>query len=249
MPPAVLYCGDTSLTDAAAYLAGLVHAWGWPLDYVPSDQAIRAEFLERPHRLFVLSDYPHAQFDPALEQRLLAHVAAGAGLVMIGGWESFHGCGGDWDGSLVAEALPVVIDPTDDRVNCDQPVLVYPACRHPIVDGLPWDARPPVIGGYNRFTPKAGGEVILESHRYAACRVEGGFHFEPAGRAPLLVVGRYGQGRTAALATDVAPHWVGPWVDWGTPRLAAQAPGASAIEVGGHYAEFLRRLLQWAAGA
>ena len=46
------------------------------------------------------------------------------------------------------------------------------------------------------------------------------------------MVGEFGRGRTAALATDVAPHWVGPLVDWGVPRVAAQAPQANAVEVG-----------------
>ncbi len=37
-----------------------------------------------------------------------------------------------------------------------------------------------------------------------------------------LVVGQHGRGRTAALATDVAPHWVGGLVDWGD---RARRPG------------------------
>jgi hypothetical protein len=61
-------------------------------------------------------------------------------------------------------------------------------------------------------------------------------------------VGQWEKGRTAALLTDVAPHWVGPFVDWGRPRVAAQAPEANAIEVGGDYAQFFRQLLEWTAG-
>jgi uncharacterized membrane protein len=179
---------------------------------------------------------------------MLQQVHAGTGLLMIGGWESFHGCGGNWNGSPLADALPVEIDRADDRVNCDQPVLVGRMCEHPILDGLPWDTRPPAIGGYNRLAAKIGALVVLESHRFSARRERDAFIFEPGGRDPLLVLGQYGRGRTAALATDVAPHWVGPLIDWGLPRVSAQAPGANPVEVGGHYAQFLRQLLSWVAG-
>ena len=54
-------------------------------------------------------------------------------------------------------------------------------------------------------------------------------------------------GRVAALATDVAPHWVGGLIDWGTGRVAAQAPAADTIEVGDLYAKFFRQLMAWTA--
>jgi hypothetical protein len=59
-----------------------------------------------------------------------------------------------------------------------------------------------------------------------------------------LIVGRYGAGRTAALATDVAPHWVGGFVDWGDRRIA-QAVGGGMIEVGNWYARFFHNLVAW----
>jgi hypothetical protein len=71
--------------------------------------------------------------------------------------------------------------------------------------------------------------------------------FERIGCDPLLVVGRWGRGRVAALATDVAPHWVGGLVDWGAGRVAAQAPGAEAVEVGDLYARFVCQLMAWTA--
>jgi hypothetical protein len=110
---------------------------------------------------------------------------------------------------------------------------------------LPWDGRPPCIGGFNRFRPKAEAQVVLETQRFHATRDGENVRFELAGHDPLLVVGTWGQGRVAALATDVAPHWVGGLVDWGPGRVAAQAPGAEAVEVGDLYARFFRQLLQW----
>jgi len=58
------------------------------------------------------------------------------------------------------------------------------------------------------------------------------------------VVGAWGQGRTAALATDVAPHWVGGMVDWGDRRIVQDLPGGF-VEIGNWYAEFFRNLLVW----
>ena len=72
----------------------------------------------------------------------------------------------------------------------------------------------------------------------------GAFAFSPVAESPLLVVGEYGCGRTAALATDVAPHWVGGLVDWGDQRVV-QNVGSGFIDVGNWYARFFRNLLVW----
>lgn len=245
MANSILYFGDTHLHDAAAYLAGLMHGWGWQFDYVPSHEPTPAAKFDTPRALVIISDYPAARMDTAAQRRLIEQVAGGTGLIMVGGWESFHGLGGDWDGTPVSDALPVVISSADDRMNCDQPVLVRRITEHPVLAGLPWDSRPPVIGGFNRIAPKPAATVLLEAQRFAA-RCDGDeFTFTPLDRHPLLVVGELGRGRTAALATDVAPHWVGPLVDWGVSRVTAQAPQANGVEVGGDYATFLRQLLSW----
>ena len=186
--------------------------------------------------------------DTGLQQRVLERVHAGAGLIMIGGWESYHGVGGNWDGTPIGESLPVTISTVDDRVNSDQPVLVA-ACRseHPILDGLPWSARPPVIGGFNRFTADPSGTVLLEAVTHTVRSTDRGFEFQDQQRDPLLVTGLLGAGRIVALATDVAPHWVGPLVDWGDGRVSAQTAAGDAVEVGVLYARFLKQLIEWAA--
>jgi hypothetical protein len=247
MSVSVLYLGDTSLQGAAAYLAGLIHHAGWSCDYRRSDVPAEEELFDQARSLFVLSDYPAARLSPPLQQRLVLAVEAGAGLLMIGGWESYHGCGGDWDQTAVAAALPVEIGAGDDRVNCDQPALVRCVLDHPAVRGLPWDARPPCIGGFNRIRPKPAAQLILETQRFHAVRDGEDVRFELTGCDPLLVVGRCGRGRVAALATDVAPHWVGGLVDWGAGRVAAHAPGAEAVEVGDLYARFFCQLMAWTA--
>lgn len=245
MSNGILYLGDTTLQSAAAYLAGLIHQRGWSLEYVPSEVAVSADQISADTALFILSDYPAHQMERSLQAELVDRVAAGAGLLMIGGWESFHGCGGDWQKTRVADVLPVTIGDSDDRVNCDQPALVLMCRDHAITAGLPWNERPPCIGGFNRFAAKDDALTILETQRFSVSRTEDRFGFAPADRTPLLVVGQHGQGRVAALATDAAPHWVGGLVDWGTARVAAQAPGAEAVEVGDCYARFFWQLLQW----
>lgn len=245
----VLYLGDTSLATAAGYLAGLMSHHRVGYDYLPSDIAVNGE-LDCPRHLIVLSDYPSRMMSKAAQASVVECVAEGAGLLMIGGWESFHGDGGNWDQTLLADILPVTISRQDDRINCDQPAVVAKVRNHEIVDGLPWDERPPAIGGFNRFTAKSDADVLLEVQRFSTRRedvnAETKWHFTPTERSPLLVVGKHGQGRVAALATDIAPHWVGGLVDWGKgSRVIAEAPQSWSIEVGSDYARFIRNLLNW----
>lgn len=251
MPAPILYYGDTHLRNAAAYLAGVLTAGGLEFDYRPSDHTLTGDDLLDPRALVILSDYPAARVAPGLQHRLVELVSDGCGLLMIGGWESFHGLGGDWDGTAIAKVLPVEVGPEDDRLNSDQPLVVRRTGSHAITDTLPWEQRPPAVGGMNRVKVRSTGHVLLEADR---------LHLEQVDRAgedrrqwighieetlPLLVVGQHGAGRTAALMTDVAPHWVGGLVDWGDGRVAAQAAGADPVEVGNLYAQFVQQLVSW----
>ena len=263
----VLYLGDTAQTAAAAYLSGVMHHAGIAFDYCPSSRPIGGDLHAADRKLIILSDYPSAQLTPDQHEKIVAAVAGGTGLLMIGGWESYHGLGGDWDTSPIADLLPVTISPSDDRVNYDQTALlrtVTPNAGHPIVTGLPWDTCPPAIGGYCRFTAKPDAQVLLEVALHQAARQGDGFNFDLKRVDPMLVVspperssGAVGKGNVACLATDAAPHWVGPFVDWGTDndpqpsgsgRLPCQAPGAGEVEVGKDYAQFFTQLVRWTAG-
>jgi len=203
------------------------------------------EMVVPPRKLFILSDFTASCFPVEHQHAMLEQVAGGAGLLMIGGWESYQGAAGHWHGTPVAEALPVEISGTDDRVNCDQPTFARPLAKHPILANLPWDDRPPVIGGYNRVRLRDRGTLLMAADRYAAQRADHGVTLEPLASDPLLVVGAHGSGRIACWTSDVAPHWIGPMVDWGDQRVAAQAPGAEAVEVGNHYAQYFTQLLRW----
>ena len=248
MPSPILYCGDTNLEGAASYLAGLMTHFGWHFDYVPSHIPMTRGLIERPHSLLILSDYPATQFDEELQQIALRQIEQGMGFLMIGGWESFHGFGGDWDVAPLARVLPVEISRYDDRANFDQPALL---CLHHNRDelwGLPWLQRPPTIGGLNRFMAKPTADSLLIVQPFSTEFDEESSMWvwrEADTSFPALVTQSLGSGRTAAFASDVAPHWVGGFVDWGPERVKSQAAGASVIEVGSYYAQFWKQLLSW----
>jgi len=243
MPGRICYLGDDNLQGEAAYLGGIMLHYGLAFDHIPSDQPPPVDFTETPYALYVVSDYYAAKFGQAAMLHVARCVEQGAGLVMLGGWVSYFGQLGEYHASPLADVLPVIMETADDRRNADQPCLIRKLAEHPILEGLPWDA-PPGIGGYNALAAKPGATQLLSCVRFSV-RCDGGrFAFTPGAEAPLLVVGTHGSGRTAALATDVAPHWVGGWVDWGTPRVTQPVAGGF-IEVGCHYARFFRNLLMW----
>lgn len=143
------------------------------------------------------------------------YVAAGGGMAMIGGWMSFAGMDGraKYHGSALEEALPVECLPYDDRMERPEGCIPQPVdLEHPILKGLPKEW--PYFLGYNKVIPKMGSTPVLM--------------FE---KDPLLVVGHYGKGRSAAFTSDCAPHW-GPaaFMDW---------PG---------YAPLWGNLVNWLAG-
>ena len=246
MANSILYLGDTSLHGAAAYLAGVMTHAGLSFDYRASDVALTAEDVATPRKLYIVSDYASKMISTPLQKQIVEHVAHGAGLLMLGGWETYCGLGGDWSGTPVGDVLPVEIATSDDRRNCDDLVLVH--CendQHPTVRNLPWVERPPIIGGFNEVRAQSTGEVVLSARRFRATYSGEDVRLTPGDVHPLLVVGVHGHGHTAALTTDVAPHWVGPLVDWGDARIQAQAPGSWEIEVGSLYVQFVSQLVQW----
>jgi hypothetical protein len=260
----ICYLGDDHLQGAAGYLAGILTHFGIAFDYVPSAESPPASFSDTHYAAYVISDYPAARLGNERMEFLANRVEEGTGLVMIGGWESFYGKAGEYHQSPLAAILPIAMQSCDDRRNSAQPCLVEKLLDHEILGGLPWD-EPPTIGGYNLISAKPDAETLLAAVRFSVVRTEtvksfrlagkdtpsfsivpgGESHkFSPVGTAPLLVVGQHGAGHTAALATDVAPHWVGGFVDWGDARIV-QEIGGGTIEVGNWYAQFFRNLIAW----
>jgi uncharacterized membrane protein len=242
----ICYLGDDHLGAAAIYLAGVMTHFGMEFDHVPSADRLGDAFLQRRYGLYVLSDYSAANVGPEQMNHLVDCVRSGSGLAMFGGWESYHGRLGEYHRTPLVDVLPVTMLGEDDRRNCFQPCLVHKVAEHAILDGLPWDC-PPCIGGFNAFTAKPQSQAILTARAYRVRRNGEEYEFVRSGETPLLVVGRFGQGRTLALATDVAPHWVGGLVDWGDRRVT-QEVGGGFIEVGNWYVRLFGNMLKWCGG-
>lgn len=147
-------------------------------------------------------------------------VAAGKGLLMVGGYMSFSGFQGHacWQNTVLADVLPVHMQPGDDRI--ERPAGVTPTVvgEHPVLDGItgPW----PHFLGYQRLGAKGTAAVPLR-----------------VGQDPFLVLAKHGAGRVAAFASDCSPHWGTPefmaWPHYGrfwgqlTSWLAGEAPKAA----------------------
>jgi uncharacterized membrane protein len=137
----------------------------------------------------------------------------------------------------------------DDRVNSSQPWIIEKKEEHPILSGLPFDEYPSYVGGFNRLTKKEMSAELLSLRELTiSSAFDRTLRIETRGSVPLLVVGAYGVGRTAAFASDVAPHWVGGFVDWGEQRITTRAQGSEEVEVGSDYVTFFSRLVEWTLG-
>jgi len=243
-----LYFGDDDMTRAAAYLCGMMTHHGIPFARIDSAQSPTDTLLQGACDAFILSDYPCERFKPGQLETICNAVKNGAGLAMFGGWESYHGLLGEYHETVLADVLPVTMLNTDDRRNFSQGVLLSPVQSHPILYGLPWE-KPPTVGGLNEFVAKPDAKVLLNGLPLSIRVNEDQFDFDfEAKTYPMLVVGEYGKGRTVALATDVAPHWVGGFVDWGKTRITQNLPNGGFVEIGADYAKFFAQLLRWLAG-
>ncbi|MCG8652878.1 MAG: glutamine amidotransferase [Pirellulales bacterium] len=172
----------------------------WPVDL---------EHWIRPGRfdVFMIGDLDAAAIGTEQLQQLADAVSAGAGLLMLGGYQTY-GRGGYADSPL-ADVLPVEMDaalrrrvggPPDDQTGqLAGPLSIQLTRRDGITDlggddpGLIWQQLPPLQGANDLGEPKVlpGVRVLLESSQ----------------QDPLLVVGQYGRGRTAALAMDSTWRW------------------------------------------
>lgn len=202
------------------FLAALTGA-GHEVTYIPSHQIHRQlpdtiDELRAIADVVVISDVGANSFQlapqtfggsvPSVDKTELIRlfVASGGGLVMIGGYLTFTGIEGKgrWGSCPLAAALPVALSDHDDRVELPSGATPTVTADHPIIGDLP--PRWPDLLGLNRVEPKPGSVLL------ATCRTH-----------PLLVVGTYERGRSAAFTSDIAPHWAPPeFVRWaGYPVL------------------------------
>ena len=207
--------GFDSFTTTAYYegvgpLREALESGGAQVDYMPNHMAA-IDFPEtrealRAWDVIILSDigantlllhpntFERSEVKPDRLVAIREYVAAGGGLVMVGGYLTFQGIEGKarYAGSPVEEALPVTLQQGDDRVEVPSGALPsVRAANHPIVAGLPMDW--PVLLGYNRVFAKKEADVVVS-----------------VGVDPLVVAGEFGRGRSAAFTSDCGPHWCPP---------------------------------------
>jgi uncharacterized membrane protein len=210
---------DTFTTTAYGtghtWLQAALEAGNWEVEHLPNHlapEAFPTSMAELDgYGLVILSDigsnslllspdtFERSRSAPNRLTLLRDWVAAGGGLIMVGGYLTFQGIEGKgrYAGSAVEETLPVLLSPFDDRV--ERPEGVAPtvcAPDHPLAAGLP--AIWPEILGYNRLTARPEAVTVAM-----------------AGDDPLLVGWDFGRGRSVAFASDCGPHWAPPaFVEW-----------------------------------
>jgi len=134
-------------------------------------------------------------------------VGRGGGLVMVGGYLSFSGLEGKghYQATPLADVLPVEMLGYDDRVETPEGIHPTVDSSHPVLDSVPREW--PHFLGYNRLKTKLGAEQVMS-----------------VGHDPFLVLGRHGEGRVAAFASDCSAHWGSPeFLSWAYyPRFWSQ---------------------------
>ncbi|OCP00652.1 MULTISPECIES: glutamine amidotransferase [unclassified Ensifer] len=145
----------------------------------------------------------HSRTVPNRLKLIKAWVEKGGALLMVGGYFSFQGIDGKarWRRTAVEDTLPVTCLPYDDRVEIPEGAVadvVKP--DHPTMAGL--SGNWPLLLGVNEVEVRPGAEVV------ARLPADQGGH-------PLLVLGSFGKGRTAAWTSDIGPHWLSPaFCEW-----------------------------------
>ena len=176
----------------------------------------------------ILGAFP-AELWPADEMRaVLDYVAAGGGLVWLGGEEAFEG--GGYGASALAPLIPW-------RLNGDGSTLARETAA---VSIPPAAATDPAVAGLRDLLEEirrgGDGHLVLTAFNTAgdlspAARVLLEVN-RPQGRAPVLVAQPYGRGRVYALASNTSWQWAGG------------APGAATF-----YRRLWQQLARAAAGA
>ncbi len=240
----ILFAGENAGGSANYYMGVLKHMKARVI-HVPSSKILRPSQVPEDCDAVILSDFPRKNLPAPSERRIADRVARGAGLWMIGGWGSFSGPFGGWRGSWIEKMLPVRCAKGDDRINFPQGA--YPVLRsnHPILNGVSWK-RPPVFCGLNRFVPAKDSVTVLEA-RPVRAQTEGGLRLSSGSAVPFLVASP-APFRRAALATDLAPHWCGGLVDWGSKRMKLRVNGRIQVEAGDGYVRFISGIVRWLAG-
>ncbi len=239
----LLYAGDSPAGGPANYLLAMIATLkGVSLTHIPPGRKLTSGILREKFDAFILSDFSRADLPAESEKILAAQVREnGAGLLMVGGWGSFSGPFGKWSGSRVESLLPVECLKRDDRINVSAGMLIREKAKHAMFKGLSFQASP-ALCGLNEVKLKKNSRCLLSA---VPMKNSNGKVRLMSREYPLLVVDGDPVKRAAALTTDLAPHWCGGWVDWGSKHLKLPVTPLFGVEVGDQYVRFGVSLLRW----
>jgi len=154
----------------------------------PLDEADLAEL-----KVVVIGDVGRKFFTDEQIARLAKFVESGGSLVLLGGRQNF-GPGG-FGGTPLATVLPVVLTAGDEYLETQKTVTVTTeGSAHPIFQDMQvdWTLAPPLNTLVTTGALKAGATTLLAT---------------TDGQQPVVVVQRYGQGKTAVVLTDSTWKW------------------------------------------
>ena len=237
----ILYCGDSHEGGPANYLLGILNANQADITHIPPGIQLDPKILNQKFDGIIFSDYGRDCVSDKAEEKVIYQILSGTGFLMVGGWGSFAGPFGGWQGSEIEKLLPVNCLKKDDRHNLGSGLYVFKKKNHAILKGVDLK-QAPVIIGFNEVKPKKDSEVLLTVKA-----------FQPAKKNfakqeyPLLVLSKNPEIRTAAFTTDFAPHWCGGLVDWGSKRCKLAVNKNIQIEIGDQYLKFGSQLIRWLA--
>lgn len=187
-------------------------------------------FLEelRNFDLVVFENFSHRFYFPAQYlEKVREFVAQGGGFWMMGGPLSFSA--GGYSGTPIEEILPLSLknpqSATGYVAEPFRPRLTPSAAEHPFFLGLgeAEEEELPLLDGYNVSGAAHGGSVVLADH---------------VGREgvsqPIIVLGRYGEGRVLAVLTDFLWKWNFEMSGRGRGNLL--------------YLTFVRQAIRWSVG-
>lgn len=236
----VFYAGDSPAGGPANYLLAVLKSMRAKVTHIPPGQKITSADLKPSYDVIIFSDYSADCVNPAEAKRVTLQVKGGAGFLMVGGWGSFSGPFGKWKGTWAEDLLPIKMSAKDDRLNFPSGALMMLKAKHPAVRKADF-SNPPAICGLNQLKAKPGTQTVVTVRpvtfrkKVALSRRE----------YPLLVVGGRGKSRTAAFASDFAPHWCGGMVDWGKKRRVLPVNSKIRVEIGDQYVQMITSLIRW----
>ncbi len=241
-PLKVLYAGDSPVGGAANYLLGILNSIRAEVTHLAPSEKMTEKILERNFDVIIFSDYSRDKVSDACQAVIARKTAEGTGFLMIGGWGSYSGPFGNWRGSFIETLLPVDCKKGDDRTNFPGGASLVPKLKHPVLKGLSF-AYSPAICGMNEIYPKKKSRVVLAVRKILSTGRKISLEKK---EYPLLVLDS--QARIAALATDLAPHWCGGLVDWGSSTKKLAVNSQIRIQVGISYIHFVSSLISWLGG-